>query len=64
MREPWCSPGDFVNGCYGELSKAVLILPWSSAPGVDVLLCVHACQQPALQVELLVSSLLWLPLSP
>jgi hypothetical protein len=43
-----CFPGGLVNGCYGELSMAVLILPWSSAPGVDVLLVLHACQQPAL----------------
>jgi hypothetical protein len=54
--EPWCSPGGLVNVCCYELSRAVLILPWSSAPGVGVLLCLHACQQPALQVELLVSS--------
>jgi hypothetical protein len=51
-----CFPSGFVNGCYGELSMAVLILPWSSAPVVDVLLVLHACQQLALQVELLVSS--------
>jgi integral membrane sensor domain MASE1 len=42
-----CSPGGFVNGCFCELSRAMLILPWSSAPGVGVLMCLHAFQQPA-----------------
>jgi hypothetical protein len=71
MREPWCSPGGFVNDCYCELSSAYpALVMCSGCGGAAVLACLPAasfpgwtaCEQLAVANSVSLIRWLWPPL--